>query len=988
MSKTPPAARPASVRGGAVGPSGPGRASARPTAGVRVVSPALVGRSAELDILTAVVCSPPGVAVVEGEAGAGKTRLLTELLGRSELAGRVRLSGRCLQLSEGFPLGAVLAAVTSLGARLRRPALTPLAGALRPLLPELADFLPPAPPALDDGAAERHRVFRGLVEVLGSLGPAVLVLDDVHWADDQTVDFLTYLLANPPDELGLVLSFRGEEVAPGVGALTARLSPSVARREVTLRPFDEAETSALAAAILGIDAVPAEFAHDLHARTGGLPFAIEEVLALLQARGSLVHGDDRPTRRSLADLEVPGTIRDSTLERVRRLSADALAVARAAAVLQVPVPVDVLLATARVDRTVAAQALERLLVSSVLVEHADERVGFRHVLAAQAVHDAIAAPARYELHGHTADVLRALPAPPLGQVAHHLRHAGRLDEWAIVAEAAAEQAVELAHPSEAVRLLDDVVRHAGLDAERRGRLAVQLGWAAMETLHVGEVVDVLSDVLEGDLPPPVRGELSLLLALALRSTRPEPARMRRLLAAAAEDLGDRPDLQVWAMMCLAVPTGVGGVGLDEHLRWLRAGLDRLAGIDDPPIVVRMLGHSGATLASIGDPEWRRHADRVQRLTGYAPRGRDDVNAYFHMGVEAAYAGHHEAAEGLLRAGLAAPFLRENHRMEVLVRSGLAVLAYCGGNWDGLDDEVTVLLDAMAELPRNRIDLEAVACGLALAHGDVDGVRRRLTALIELTEEFGSAQVLSLAADIMVRAALAQGDAGTALSMARRCLALSTSKGVLATAARALPAAVDALIAAGHRDDAHDLVAGVEPNLRLRDAPLAPGALHYVHGALNGSAASFRDAAAAYREIAAPYEAARAEERAAGLLLSAGDDGASPLRSAVAEYDRLGATWDRSRAAGLARRWKIALPGRRAGGRRSYGNALSPREREVAELANAGLSNKEIAAELYIAVGTVEKHMFATMRKLGVRSRRELAHWLGEGGAEKDSKPSP
>lgn len=158
----------------------------------RVVSPTLVGRVDELGVLVSAVDTPPAVVVVEGEAGIGKTRLISELQARPEVADRTFVVGTCRRIREPFPLGPVLDVVKDVGPELAASRLSPVVGALRPLLPEVAHLLPPQPSPLDDRDAERHRVFRGLVEVLTSLDPAVLVLEDLHWADDHTLDFVAY----------------------------------------------------------------------------------------------------------------------------------------------------------------------------------------------------------------------------------------------------------------------------------------------------------------------------------------------------------------------------------------------------------------------------------------------------------------------------------------------------------------------------------------------------------------------------------------------------------------------------------------------------------------------------------------------------------------------------------------------------------------------------------------------------------------------------
>lgn len=366
--------------------------------------------------------------------------------------------------------------------------------------------MPPLTEPLDDREAERHRVFRGLVEMLASTGPVVMVLE-VHWADRHTVDFVSYLLGDPPPELSLVLTYRGDEVAAGIRAMTAKLAERVTRAHLTLRPLDAEQTGALVAAILGLERVLVELAEDVFAKAAGSPFVVEELLALLQSRGALVRRSGAWAYLDLGDHGVPGGVRDLILERLAGLSGTAQPVVEAAAVWQVPVAVPVLISTCRIAPDRAWRGLEEALEARLLVEHGDA-VGFRHVLGAQAVYDALPGPRRQELHHRAAAALGGLPGPPLGQLAHHLRHAGQLDEWVQTAEQAADQAMSVGHDDEAARLLEDVLRHAPVDPDRLVRLAVKLGRAGSEALHGGRGrATLLAELVDRDLPVAVRGEL-------------------------------------------------------------------------------------------------------------------------------------------------------------------------------------------------------------------------------------------------------------------------------------------------------------------------------------------------------------------------------------------------------------------------------------------------------------------------------------------------
>jgi DNA-binding CsgD family transcriptional regulator len=180
-------------------------------------------------------------------------------------------------------------------------------------------------------------------------------------------------------------------------------------------------------------------------------------------------------------------------------------------------------------------------------------------------------------------------------------------------------------------------------------------------------------------------------------------------------------------------------------------------------------------------------------------------------------------------------------------------------------------------------------------------------------------------------------------------------------------------------------------LRRLDAPLAPAAVAHAEGLLAAAAGRwqlaadhFLTAAAEYESLVCPYEAAQSYEQAATSLLAVNDPRAvTSLRAARTAYRRLGATWDAARVARLARRHRLPAPAPHRGGRRGYGHELSPRESEVARLAAIGRTNEEIARDLFLSPKTVDKHVGAAMRKLGLHSRRALAGRLDSSAAADD-----
>ncbi|WP_336206347.1 ATP-binding protein [Nonomuraea sp. LPB2021202275-12-8] len=945
----------------------------------QVVSPTLVGRNDELATLLSAVTRSPAVVVIEGEAGIGKTRLVTDMAARPELAGHRILVGGCGRIREPFPLGPILDALRGMAAYLVPEDLSPLTGVLRPLMPELAPLLPAAPEPLDDRAGERHRVFRALAEVLGSLGRAVLVAEDMHWADEQTVDFVGYLLADPPPELSVVITFRGEEVGLDVRTLTTRLPGSITRAHIILKPLDVEQTSVMMAAILAADRVSEEFAEYLCERTSGLPLAIQELLALLRDRGTLIRRGSGWARKTIDELNVPAGVRDLVLERVSRLSPGARAVVEAAAVIQVAVPVSVLVAACRVGREEALEGLVEVLQSGLIAERS-ESVGFRHILAAQAVYESIPLPRRQSLHGRAATAVEALRPVPLGQVAHHLRHAGLLDAWVDAAEKAADQASELGDDTEAAHLLGEVLGHANLDDERRSLLAVKLGWAATQLMHAPNVIDLLANVLAQDPPREVRGQLRFLLGLLYERQGVEPVRQRRMMAEAVEDLtGHRPDLAAWAMAGLGVPA-VPGIPLAEHVTWLDRALENVSAIEDPVHTVFVLGKVAMVLTSIGDPRWAGLTDRILEMTGRSPKRRREVNAYYSIGQEACFAGRHEIAERLLTAALgAADGCDSTRETEFVCRTGLALVAFCRGSWDGLDKEAAFLVERLHDRPQDSMVVEAVAACLALARGDAGTARGALGDVTRRATSIGALDLLPLPAGAGIRLATAQGEPEAAIEATAEAFAVWEAKELWPLAVRALPALVEALVAAGRQAEAGELVERYELALRGLDAPLAPAALCHARGFLaEGTAAAdhFLSAADSYGRLRCRYEAAQAGEEAAKRLFELGDIRArQTLEVAMAAYEDMGARWDLDRAARVARQQGLSSPARHRGGTRGYGPSLSPRELEVARLAATGMTNKEIARELFLSAKTVDKHLGAALRKLGLHSRAALANHL-------------
>ncbi|MER6792731.1 ATP-binding protein, partial [Amycolatopsis mediterranei] len=494
-------------------------AAPRPTSvSVRSGPARLTGRDTELDAIVAVLRRRPAAVLIEGEPGMGRSRLLAEIGRRKEFDGGRVLTGACQPLREPFPYGPVLEALRAVGATPLGP-LSPVAGVLRPLLPELAEALPPRPEPLADPVAERHRVFRAMRELLAACGPALVLIDDLQWADEDTRDFLRFLAGTMPPELAVVATHRSATEA-GAGARGAlfRTGPAVHSARVSLGALDVAAVRELAADLLELPRVTDDFAAKLHECTAGIPFVVEETLRALKEAAERLPVGEVLSDRLLENLEVPLLLREAVTERLSALPEPAVRLAGAAAVLGVGAEADVLGELAGLSGDTLRTALLGTLSGGVLGEVGDGRYGFRHPLARKAVYDTVSGPERALLHAQAIRVLAAQPSPPLTLLARHSRAAGRVDQWRHYAEAAADEAITRGETSRAIDLLQAVLAEPGPSQADVGRVAGKLSQVALRGFRP-EVLGTLQRVLEEvTLPPSVRGSIRLSLGMLLVRT--------------------------------------------------------------------------------------------------------------------------------------------------------------------------------------------------------------------------------------------------------------------------------------------------------------------------------------------------------------------------------------------------------------------------------------------------------------------------------------
>jgi predicted ATPase len=374
--------------------------------GARVTSELLVGREESLRALEAVLASAeecrPRTAILAGESGVGKTRLLAELESRARARGFLVLHGESIEFGgEEFAYAPLVAALRELPADWTAQALADVAPDARE---ELAGLLPRLALAGHAGTSGRYGQGRLHELVLGLLGrladdeaPVLLALEDLHWADRSTRDFVAFFARNlRAERIAFALTYRSEDVA--VQSPLRRLLSELSRRPdvvpVELVALDRDDVARQLEAIAGAP-VQASLAEELHARGGGNPFFVEELFAAVRA-GEV----DR----------LPATLAEAVLLRIARLERQGRELLPIVATAGGRIGYELL------DRLAPAEdlsaALRPALEAGILVRERDDGgVGFRHGLMGEVVYGEMLPPERTAVHLAIARELAEAGAP-------------------------------------------------------------------------------------------------------------------------------------------------------------------------------------------------------------------------------------------------------------------------------------------------------------------------------------------------------------------------------------------------------------------------------------------------------------------------------------------------------------------------------------------------------------------------------------------------
>ncbi|MFD9223707.1 LuxR C-terminal-related transcriptional regulator [Streptomyces sp. NPDC060064] len=923
------------------------------------------------------------LVLVGGEAGTGKSWFVRWLLAHSELGRAPRLnvtftaSGACVVREPAYPKGTE-AAVAEAGP-VRRPG-GRLAAAPAPPWPGTltASSLGELAASLDTGA------------------PVLLVAEDVHRADERDARALRTVLAHPPAGLRAVLTYRPEELArPGlVLGAPVGYPAELSLVRLRLRPLGEVEVRRMAMEALGEDRCSQGFIARLHERSGGNAQVVSDLVAEVKTAAGLRHstaggplpgaraaafGQGRLTARDVDEAAVPERLTELVVGRMAALDEEPRRVVWAAAVLDEAATEDELTFMAGLSAEGGRAALTAALSEAVLNELGLGRYGFRVPMEATAVHQLLPGPVRRQLHDHAAEALAARRPVPWVRLARQQLASGRIADWLQSVENAAREAIGEGDHQSAISLLEDTLAHPGVAPSDRARLALLLAHTALKGLRSDQTVEVLRRVVDDPaLPTAARGEIRLNLGSLMHMVR-RSAEARAELERAAEELHSNPVLAARAMSSLGVPYWPGG-SLAENLAWLARAEATAAGSGDRMVQAKVAVTRMTVVVCVGDPDGWRHLEQL-------PRESDDLRIL------------HASGNGLSSAANAAVWLGEYARSRELQAEAMTLAARSGASWTeqftqatslvvdmmtgrraGLAARARAMVAETAEMPAVAGDTRLVLGLLALAKGEWGQADTWLSGP-GLVGEDGAVPLTAAAAGGRIRLAMARQDLAGAAREAAEAWARLRAKAVWVWAAELAPWAVEATARAGNRDAAREMVEEFAAGMEGRQAPAAYAALMWCRAVLAEADGDFPEAADCFRRariryqaLPRPYEAALAAEACGRCAVAGGPQtaaGVSELAAAAHELEVIGATWDVARVRAELR----AHPGaqrRRPRGRPSYGERLSPREEEVAELAGAGLSNREIAATLHLSPRTVEQHVARALRKLGAVSRQDLA----------------
>ncbi|MGH9245756.1 MAG: helix-turn-helix transcriptional regulator [Acidimicrobiales bacterium] len=910
------------------------------------LSPVMVGRSAELDRLTGLLGSSrvPTVALVAGEAGIGKTRLIQELIARVA-DGTIVLAGQADPGTVGRPMELFLDSIDGAATDEDAALVAVVRDANRP-------------------SEERVRAAVDLVRRLTAGAVGLVVFEDLHWADSESVGVFERLAEPDGGRLLLVGTYRPDALSRRHPA--SELLPRLERRHtvahIRLDRLLQPDVSVLLGAVY--NEIPSfRLVEALHTRTGGNPFFLEELIAT-----SGDHGDD------LDSMPLPWTVAELVRAQVEELKPDERRIVTAASVLGRRVSFDLLATVTGTEEPELIQLLRSIVDRGLMVESDPDVFSFHHEIAREAIESGLLGRERRRLHEAAFEALHRADSRDHVALARHARGAGRYDDMVEESRLGAHESLALGSTYQAFQLAELGLTESEDDVDLLA-VATRAAWLA----------GLLDDALE-------YGERWLELAKAADDVSEEAAALAMRMRIAWEhgdieantaftealiDVIDRlpTDESRAQAMAFVAQSYMLRDELDNTCEWADKAYALADDAGLPSVRVAAMVEKGSALLTGAETEaegrqlLERAIAEAERIGEHVLAARGINNLVWDARQWADFNEVRLLIERMRRHAEAAGFDSLASAAKVETMAHLATI-------EGDLDEAIMLLDRSRSSDHGRGAwtkgrlLAIIRAGLAIEAGDLDGAARFTEEASPTTERTAMA-IVGLELNLAAR----RGDAATARERLAELLELIRHEG------HAQP------------DQAHDLISAALP-VGITAAELRP--LVDMAGTMKGDALppddpwirlihAQLDEADGKLEAAADGYIAAAEAFHRRQRILAGQRGTVHVGATrtLAALGRPSEAGVHAEAAAVDLRnwrgWRVAelrAVERRLGfGPEPSGpDTLTPREREVAALLAEGLTNSQVAERLYISPRTAAVHVSNILAKLAMSSRAEVAAW--------------
>jgi DNA-binding CsgD family transcriptional regulator len=946
-------------------------------------SPVLIGRDevlAQLAHKTAEAAAGHGQALlIAGEAGIGKSRIVATLIRQARQAGFRVAKGDVAPQDQLVSL----ASIHDLGWSMDPKDF----GGLGPEL--LVDRSPTGGDALSSRRIMVHEIAETIADAIDR--PTALVFEDVHWADELTLEVIgevARLAVWKP--LLLVAVFRPEELP--VGSIhrewRARLLTQRVAEEIVLERLSRRETAQMATLILGTGLpAPRDVADAVHDRTNGIPLHIEELLAAL--------GESAADGRAVRDATVPSTIEDAVLARVGRLSPDAQAIARAGAVMGRCFAPDVLAGVVGASEPELEPHLSELVSAGILYPFQFVDVGyydFRHQLLRDALYGSVTPTDRRRFHARAAEFGSTLIGATEIHKSVHYERAGLRAQAFRSALAGAEAAAAVTSRFESFELYRRAVANIPDDLPPSEAADVWLAYcyAGFSVDDVAAAEEAATNArrlaIEAGEPLKAAEALTNLAALTRRDVRPRSER-KALLDQVDAELAALPpstdraryyvDLR---MMQTVFELDVANLAAArQRLAEVRAFAEESRFEPTPGEITRLDIEHELAWADVLDGDATDGLGRMLSLSREARDARFEatgVTNYRITGdVAARVMEYATSAIGVAEGIRYADEIEQSYCRHVMAATS-AIISWTRGEWDQAVETAELELVQRGSR-RGSIGSRAVLAFVAFGRGDVERARSLLDAALAITRPSGEVDLILPALWGQAETALIDGDAARALDHCWEAIEIAEPTGERALLVPFVVTGVRAALLDRRPDLAQKWLDRVSPMLTSW-TELARPALAHADGLLRTTSGATVAARAALEGAVAGWDARGRiwEATWARLDLAAALTRANRSIEAVPILDAVLTTARRLNSLPILRRAEeLDRSARSRSGQQEPWHPLSTREFEVARLVAQGMTNAEIAEQLFVAPKTVSAHIEHILAKLGVARRAEIAAWV-------------